>query len=168
MSGWVPTKTRHLTRISMRLSALTRLHKNPLSLRLPRPKFGLATTKLSVRVFSQRKPSTCSRLATPFPRSVFDGTRNSGEIQYLRKRFGHRFFLFALECPASERWERLKPQYEARGETFQSFTADDKRDKDEEGPFGHRGAVAVSSRADFSGEGGLARMLGGRLLQRCR
>jgi hypothetical protein len=93
-----------------------------------------------------------------FPRIVFDGIRNSGEIQYLRKRCGHRFFLFALECPASERWERLKPQYEARGETFESFTADDKRNKDEEGPFGHRGAVAVSSRADFSGEGELALM----------
>jgi deoxycytidylate deaminase/dephospho-CoA kinase len=76
-------------------------------------------------------------------RIVLDGIRNVGEIEYLRQRFGHRFFVFALECPPSERWERLKPEYEKRGETEEDFNADDKRDKDEEVAWGQQVQLCV-------------------------
>jgi len=73
--------------------------------------------------------------------------RNVGEIDYLRRRFGHRLFLFALECPASERWERLKPVYEGRQESQESFNADDKRDRDEEVPYGQQVQLCVDMEA---------------------
>lgn len=76
---------------------------------------------------------------------ALDGIRNVGEVQYLRQRFGPRFYLFALECPASERWERLKPEYEGRGQTFEHFSADDRRDKDEEVVFGQQVQPCVDS-----------------------
>lgn len=76
-------------------------------------------------------------------RIVFDGIRNLGEIDYLRERFGHRFLLFALECPKSHRWERLQPKYEKRGLTQEDFSADDKRDKDEEVAYGQQVQLCV-------------------------
>ncbi|MEQ1871872.1 MAG: AAA family ATPase [Vicinamibacterales bacterium] len=74
---------------------------------------------------------------------AIDGIRNVSEIDFLRRRFGHRFFLFALECPASERWERLKPDYESRGQTYDDFNADDKRDRDEEVAWGQQVQLCV-------------------------
>ena len=77
------------------------------------------------------------------PRIVIDGIRNLGEIDYLRDRFGHRFFLFALECQKSQRWERLRPVYERAGLTQADFDADDKRDKDEEVRYGQQVQLCV-------------------------
>ena len=94
-------------------------------------------------VLAEKTLDTLEKDAITHSMIALDGIRNSGEIQYLRNKFGHRFFLFALECPASERWERLKPQYELRGDTFENFTADDKRDKDEEGQFGQQVELCV-------------------------
>lgn len=76
-------------------------------------------------------------------RIAIDGIRNVAEIQYLRQRFGHRFFLFALECPQSERWERLKPDYEKRALSRDDFNSDDRRDKDEEVAYGQQVQLCV-------------------------
>lgn len=62
-------------------------------------------------------------------RIVIDGIRNVTEIEQLRDRFGNRFFLFALECPISDRWARLEPQYENK---FEDFKRDDLRDQNED------------------------------------
>src|SRR5204862_227437 len=42
---------------------------------------------------------------------VLDGIRNVGEVETLRQRFGRSFYLVALECPPSERLERLRGIY---------------------------------------------------------
>jgi deoxycytidylate deaminase len=64
---------------------------------------------------------------------VLDGIRNTGEIDYLRERFGGRFFLFAIDAPASERWDRIrKEQYEPYGLDYDTFVDDDRHDRDEE------------------------------------
>jgi deoxycytidylate deaminase len=69
----------------------------------------------------------------PLEHLVLDGIRNTGEIEYLRDRFGERFFVFAIDAPASERWDRIrKEQYEPQGLSYDAFVDDDTRDRDEE------------------------------------
>ena len=65
-------------------------------------------------------------------RIVIDGIRNVAEIEHLRDRFGNRFFLFALECPVSDRWERLRPDYEKNHDSIEDFRRDDLRDQNED------------------------------------
>lgn len=75
---------------------------------------------------------------------VFDSIRNLGEIETLKERFGRRFYLFALDCPTSERWERVGPEeYEARGRTLADFGFDDGRDRDEEYAYGQQVQLCV-------------------------
>jgi deoxycytidylate deaminase/dephospho-CoA kinase len=80
-----------------------------------------------------------------FNKIVVDGIRNLGEIQFLRERFGASFFLFAFECPKSHRWQRLRPIYEKAGLTQEDFSADDKRDKDEEVAYGQQVQLCVDA-----------------------
>jgi deoxycytidylate deaminase len=69
----------------------------------------------------------------PIEYLVLDGIRNTGEIEYLRDQFGERFFLFAIDAPAGERWDRIrKEQYEPAGHTYDTFVDDDRHDRDEE------------------------------------
>jgi dephospho-CoA kinase len=74
---------------------------------------------------------------------AIDGIRNLGEIRFLRDRFGHRFFLFALDCPKSERWERLRGKNEHDGLGEKDFDADDRRDRDEEVAYGQQVQLCV-------------------------
>ena len=74
---------------------------------------------------------------------VVDGIRNIGEIDYLRDRFGAGFFLFALECPTSQRWTRLSHIYERSGRGLEGFRKDDERDRDEEYKFGQQVQLCV-------------------------
>jgi len=76
--------------------------------------------------------------ANVFDRIVVDGIRNLSEIEFLRDRFGNRFFLFALECPLSHRWERLRPSYEQAGRSMEDFLKDDARDQNEELDYGQQ------------------------------
>jgi cytidine deaminase len=85
--------------------------------------------------------------ATEVDHIVIDAIRNIGEIEALRERFGNRFFLIALECQLSERWERVRTDYESRGETMTQFIADSERDRDQETAFGQQVQLAVD-RAD--------------------
>jgi len=78
-----------------------------------------------------------------YDRIVVDGIRNVAEIEHLRDRFGNRFFLFALECPLSQRWERLRPGYEKTGRSMGDFLHDDQRDHDEELGYGQQVQLCV-------------------------
>jgi deoxycytidylate deaminase/dephospho-CoA kinase len=71
-------------------------------------------------------------------RVVVDGIRNVAEIDFLRDTFGNRFYLFALECPLSNRWDRLRPSYERINRTMTDFLLDDRRDRDEELEYGQQ------------------------------
>jgi deoxycytidylate deaminase len=97
---------------------------------------------------TQGNPGALAKLAieglekesTEYKEIALDGIRNVGEIEYLRHRFGSRFYLIGLECPASQRFERLKPIY---GEDFDSFTRDNENDRDQENAFGQQVALCV-------------------------
>jgi deoxycytidylate deaminase/dephospho-CoA kinase len=83
----------------------------------------------------------------PDARIVVDGIRNVGEIEYLSDRFGAGFFVFALECPTSERWTRLNHIYQKSGLDLEAFCKDDERDHDQEYKYGQQVQLCVD-RAD--------------------
>ena len=62
---------------------------------------------------------------------AFRGIRNVGEVQEFRKMFPD-FFLIAVDCGTTLRWERVEPDYTKLGLTEYNFQADDERDKYEE------------------------------------
>jgi deoxycytidylate deaminase len=80
-----------------------------------------------------------------YKKLVVDGIRNVGEIELLRHHFGRRFYLVALECSASERWERLKPTYGDTPAGLDTFTRDNENDRDQENSFGQQVALCVDS-----------------------
>ena len=82
-----------------------------------------------------------------FERVALDGIRNTGEIDFLRTRFGDRFFLVAVYAPADVRWDRVRDTYVAQGLDEQEFLQDDKRDQNEETPHGQQVELCVD-RAD--------------------
>ena len=84
--------------------------------------------------------------STVFDKLVFDGIRNIGEIETLKDYFGGRFFLFAIECPPSDRWERVRPLYEqntSAAEALKTFMSDSERDKHQETAFGQQVQLCV-------------------------
>lgn len=76
-------------------------------------------------------------------RVVFDGIRNVGEVEALRERFGHSFYLIALECPASDRFERLGRIYGTGQRGLDRFSKDNENDRDQENPYGQQVALCV-------------------------
>ena len=76
-------------------------------------------------------------------RIVIDGIRNISEIEFLSDVFGNRFYLFALECPQSNRWERLQPSYERQNLGINDFLRDDRRDRNEELDYGQQVQLCV-------------------------
>ena len=83
---------------------------------------------------------------TKYSSILFDGIRNLGEIETLKDRFGRRFYLLAIECPTSERWERVGPsEYEAHNRTIRDFLADDERDRDQEYSYGQQVQLCVDN-----------------------
>lgn len=78
---------------------------------------------------------------------VIDGIRNVGEIEVLREKFGRRFYLIALECPASERWRRLQSVYTKNKLTIEDFLRDNERDRFQEYAHGQQVQLCVD-RAD--------------------
>jgi len=62
---------------------------------------------------------------------VFDNIRNLGEVEYFRKEFPN-FFLIALDCSPTVRWERVKERYRKLRRDEDDFEDDDRRDKYEE------------------------------------
>lgn len=79
-----------------------------------------------------------------FSRIVVDGVKNLGEIEYLKKRFGLRFFLFAIQCKQSERWERTRAtNYEPFKLTDRDFNEENERDRDQEHVYGQQVQLCV-------------------------
>ena len=76
-------------------------------------------------------------------RVVIDGIRNTSEIEFLRDRFGDRFFLFAIFAPTDIRWERVRDDYVKHGQDEQDFLGDDRRDANEETPHGQQVELCV-------------------------
>ncbi|MCZ7626809.1 MAG: hypothetical protein M5R38_14450 [Candidatus Methylomirabilis sp.] len=74
---------------------------------------------------------------TTYDKIVVDGIRNIGEIQTLREHFGRNFYLIALDCTTSDRFDRLPNVYQGE-DAFEKFTADNERDRDQEDPFGQQ------------------------------
>jgi dephospho-CoA kinase len=84
---------------------------------------------------------------------IVDGIRNLGEIERLRSRFESRFYLFALECEQSERWERVKLIYESQKLTVDQFNLDNEEDKDQEDDFGQQVQLCVDQADVLIGNG---------------
>jgi len=78
---------------------------------------------------------------------VIDGIRNIGEIEVCRERFGPRFYVLAMECPASERWRRLSGSYRKQGLDLEDFLRDNERDRLQEYAHGQQVQLCVD-RAD--------------------
>jgi cytidine deaminase len=84
-------------------------------------------------------------LKDDFDRIVLDGIRNVGEVETLRHRFGRDFYLIALECPASERLERLRGVYGHGDEALDKFRVDNEQDRDQEDAFGQQVELCVDA-----------------------
>jgi deoxycytidylate deaminase len=63
---------------------------------------------------------------------VFDSIRNVAEVDYLRRSY-HDFYLIGVCCSESNRWERVKSDYEKQTLQLKNFKEDEQRDQNEEG-----------------------------------
>lgn len=70
---------------------------------------------------------------------VFDGIRNSKELEYLRNTFPN-FLLITVFCPQKTRFERVSNEY---GGNWSAFEEDDKRDGNEELEHGQQVQLCV-------------------------
>ncbi|MEM5869661.1 MAG: AAA family ATPase [Candidatus Aenigmatarchaeota archaeon] len=61
---------------------------------------------------------------------IVDGIRNPGEVEYLRKTFGNKFFLIGVDAPRELRWERIRKRArEGDPKTWEEFVTVDERDQ---------------------------------------
>jgi dephospho-CoA kinase len=61
---------------------------------------------------------------------IVEGIRNPGEVDYLKKTFGNKFFLIAVDAPKELRWERIKARArEGDPKTWEEFLEVDERDQ---------------------------------------
>jgi len=61
---------------------------------------------------------------------IVDGIRNPEEAEYLRKTFGRKFTLIAVDAPREIRWERIKGRArEGDPKTWEEFVVLDDRDQ---------------------------------------
>ena len=75
--------------------------------------------------------------------AVIECIKNTAEVRFLREWFGERFFLMAIMAREPVRWSRVEEDYERRGQGQDSFLEDDRRDRNEETPFGQAVALCV-------------------------
>ncbi len=75
---------------------------------------------------------------------VIDGFRNFQEVQEIRKIYPN-FFLVAICAEKSERWQRVKSDYEGR---YNEFERDDRRDRSEDFDWG-QGVQKCVDDADY-------------------
>lgn len=82
--------------------------------------------------------------------TVIDGIRNPGEVDYLKKKFGNKFFLMSTDAPRERRFELMQQRGDPRDpRTFEEFVKVDDRDQGaNEPPYGQQVAKCVE-RADF-------------------
>ena len=61
---------------------------------------------------------------------IVDEIRNPGEVDYLRKTFGNKFSLIAVDAPRELRWERVKARKrEGDPKTWEEFLLVDEREQ---------------------------------------
>jgi deoxycytidylate deaminase len=63
---------------------------------------------------------------------VFDSIRNVAEVDYLRRTYPD-FYLIGVCCSESNRWDRVRSDYDSLGLQFNDFKAEEERDHNEEG-----------------------------------
>ncbi|MGH3888198.1 MAG: hypothetical protein ACRDSZ_16810 [Pseudonocardiaceae bacterium] len=78
-----------------------------------------------------------------YPRVVFDGLRNPGEVQALQDRFGSRFALLGVLSDGPTRWDRVYETYLKEGTEQAGFLEDDERDRGEAADYGQQVARCV-------------------------
>lgn len=78
-----------------------------------------------------------------YPRVVFDGLRNPGEVQALQDRFGSRFALLGVLSDGPTRWDRVYKTYRKEGTEQAGFLEDDERDRGGAADYGQQVARCV-------------------------
>lgn len=74
-------------------------------------------------------------------RILFDGIRHAQEVDYFRSIYPN-FYLLTVWCPQNLRWDRVKDQYKG---DYRSFSDDDKRDSNEDVPYGQQVQLCVDT-----------------------
>lgn len=81
---------------------------------------------------------------------VIDGIRNLGEIDYLKKVFGNKFVLIAVDAPQEIRWQRIQSRGRTTDpKTWEDFVALDERDRGLKEPLYGQQIDRCVERADF-------------------
>ncbi|MEM5772679.1 MAG: AAA family ATPase [Candidatus Aenigmatarchaeota archaeon] len=81
---------------------------------------------------------------------IVDGIRNPGEVDYLRKTFGNKFFLIGVDASRELRWERIKARgREGDPKTWEEFLAADERDQGKGEPLYGQRVRECLQMADF-------------------
>lgn len=83
------------------------------------------------QILAQLAVQDSEKKAKETKRLVFSSIRNQHEVTHLRNEF-RNFFLIAVDCSPTIRWERIKEDYRKSGQTDEQFIEEDKRDKCEE------------------------------------
>ena len=81
---------------------------------------------------------------------IVDGIRNPGEIEYLKKEFGNKFFMIGIDAPQKIRFERIvKRARPSDPKTWEDFVVLDERDQGINEPAHGQQTKACLDLADF-------------------
>jgi dephospho-CoA kinase len=82
---------------------------------------------------------------------IVDGIRNPGEISYLKKNFGNKFVLLAVDSPQEVRWQRMQGRNKVTDpKSFEEFVEAEKRDLGEGEPAWGQHVRDCMQQADFT------------------
>jgi deoxycytidylate deaminase len=122
------------------------LHQNQTPTRSDLQKLGneLRVKNKNPGILVQKCIEDLEALPDKIEKIAIDGIRNLGEIKVLQNTFQLRFYLFAIQCKQSERWERIRAsEYEPNGLTEQHFAEDNERDRDQETVYGQQVQLCI-------------------------
>jgi len=81
---------------------------------------------------------------------IVDGIRNPGEIEYLKKEFGNKFFMVGVDAPQKTRFERVvKRARQSDPKSWEEFVALDERDQGTSEPTYGQQTKACLDLSDF-------------------
>jgi len=81
---------------------------------------------------------------------IIDGIRNPGEIEYLRKKFGDKFKLIAVDATPDIRFKRMSERGQHNDpKTFEEFLSVDERDRGKNEPEYGQQTAKCMEQADF-------------------
>jgi len=82
--------------------------------------------------------------------TVIDGIRNPGEVDYLKKKFGGKFFMIATDAARERRFELMQKRGDPRDpRTFEEFVKMDDRDQGAGEPAYGQQVAKCMERSDF-------------------